>query len=507
MEKLLTFSYPAIIGVLFWCWLASAVLNFRTFVKSFKQISPQILFGLFLILTLSLCLRLFYVPKIPQIFNDELNFLEIAKNMALEQRAFVLTSLGVEKFLPAPLGWEYLISLAFRCFPIKPETAFYLNSIISGLTVLPLFFLALFLAKDELTALWASLIYSILPVALRISGSAALEPSTLFFWLLAFWSLILLQKNPGLLNSLFSLFTILYLINLRQESLFFFLPILLLFWLIYGGGNINLKSPLNLLFLGFFLYFSLPYLMVVFYGLSNGFYYFYEPAKERLIHIKQNFLYNLIFWFDNRINPAVITMLASIGLVSQRSNKKLLWFLSAWLVGGYCFYSLNPSVDFSLKHTLDSWRMSLYLCPPLIILAALGIKWLRDKLGIWSVIIILLILLSFPISYRNFIFAKSHLMKTYSFMAEIGKLIPEKALIYVMSDQVLWGESLVYMGRWAMMRQLVIPKPANEFGIQKWPARYILTFKELTDKQKFQRIAEGEILSNGMKPFMYRILR
>jgi len=506
LEQILTFAYPAVIKILFWCWLVSLMLNLPVLFGGIKRLKPWVLFGLLAIFALGLGLRLFYVPQMPQVFSDELNFFELSRHLAQEQRALITDGFGAEIYIPVPLGWEYLLSCLFTVFTPRPQIAFYFNALLSGLTVFPLFYLTGFLYKNERVGLWAALIYSLLPVALRISGSAALEPVTLFFWLLALGAVVAYGESPGWQGKAFCCFTVLYLLNLRQESFFFFFPVILGFWWLFKEKPVNRKNLSNYIWLGLSFYFVLPYFLTIIQGLKTGFYYFHEPAQLRRLHIQQNLIYNWLFWFDNRINPLFVTLLAGLGAVCGRKAKRALCFLAAWFFGGYIFYSLNPSVDFSLKHSLDSWRMALYLYPPLIIWAALGVDWLYARLGKAGLAMVLLVLLTMPWNYRTFIFQKTHLMQIYAFMAQNRPQLSANSLVLVEGDRDFSPEFLALCGRWGFGRETgILPKAEELHKIaSSGKVLYLLTFKPMLDEQGGVLLSEGESLPNEKKPLFYR---
>jgi 4-amino-4-deoxy-L-arabinose transferase-like glycosyltransferase len=448
--------YPAILLLLLVFIVFFALLCLPALRIEIRRIKAKTWMALGMITLLGGLLRLFYAPHYPQVLYDEIMFLSLAKQILLKGMDAVLYisyphSTG---FIPGPIGWEVLLALAFKLFGTTDLVAFYLNTLISSLTVILLFYVAEFLCSSSRAALIAALAFAVLPAALRISGSAALEPATLFFTLLTLSALILNIRQGSFYTQNLALLLLLYAINVRQEGLVVLLPLFLSFYLLYSRVKIPWGDPSFYMRVLLSIYFLLPYFLAIFFGLVTHFYIFTGNPATLAEQIKTNYLCNWQFFLNNKFQPAVLTLFALAGFLSLK-RKAGIW-LSFWVLWTYVFYSANPSCDFTLRHTVDSWRISLFVTLPLLVLFGAGAEWFiarlkKPKAGYALYALMIIYMLALPVQYHNFITRQVFLTQEYLKLKRLGAFPHGKLWINCTEDAkgIINKLNLTLMAYWA----------------------------------------------------------
>jgi hypothetical protein len=397
--------------------------------------------ALFLILNGALALRLFWVPQMPQVYGDEVSFLDTADHMArsgLNELSTVDAPPG-DFFHQCPAAWQFLISRCYQVTGVHPGVAFTLAGTISTASV-GLLFLVLFEMSGgrARVGLWGALFLAVLPVHLRLSGSSALETPSLFFLLatlyaLHVWSASGERSALVLAGCLFGWFA-----NIRMENSFALGPLLLAYVLVVRPGRPTDRTGL-VVAAAIGAFFSLPAMLADFYGVATHFYFFYQPPEVTQAQIESNWAGNFPYWFDDGFHPLLVTLLALVGLAAaflRRSARRVTLFWAVWTLALVIFYTLNPSCDFALHHTLDSWRTALHPALGLLVLAAFGADALvgvlgsRPARGVTTAALLLLACLV-PFSFRDFIQGRHLWMRQWEAMVAMRSHLPPDAFLLI----------------------------------------------------------------------------
>ncbi|MCD6310328.1 MAG: hypothetical protein J7M18_06400, partial [Candidatus Eremiobacteraeota bacterium] len=188
-------------------------------------------------------------------------------------------------------------------------------------------------------------------------------------------------------------------------------------------------------------------------------------------HVKLNYFGNLIFFVKNHIHPVLITLLAIPGGWLLRKKKKSLVFLVVWFILGYLFYSSNPSCDISLLRTLDSWRISMYLYPPVLFLGGYCLSYIvSSRTTVLKILagFVLVYLFLVPWQFWKFIDHRTVLMRHYEAMKIMSRHMGKDPVIFTMvSDSPGDRHGLPYMGRWAIPAPRIAPIPRDMGTIKK----------------------------------------
>ena len=127
---------------------AALVVARRPIVERLRSISPRALTWALVLFNLALALRLVLVVHMPQVYFDEISFLDTSENMARHDLNLLTPGDPSSDmiFHPCPAGWQYMISRAYRIFGVHPDVAFTLASSRNA------FSLAMFFSKSRISS-------------------------------------------------------------------------------------------------------------------------------------------------------------------------------------------------------------------------------------------------------------------------------------------------------------------------------------------------------------------
>ena len=226
-----------------------------------------------------------------------------------------LTIAGCE-YNKQPIGWPYLVSIAFRLFGTNETIAFVINNLFYGLAAFAVFLTAYLLFRDVFAALSACLCYVLIPVNLHWFNTCAVEPSTAFFSALAVLSALIYIRNKKPAN-LFLLTTALaFSFNFRPEG-FLIAGVIGLLFLLEDIAILKRKE----------FYFYCAALLVV---LSSGIVIHLNAVKGQnwgatgpkfsLDYFADNFKANSAFYYDNKAFPLLFLIFAVTGLLFYKNT-------------------------------------------------------------------------------------------------------------------------------------------------------------------------------------------
>jgi hypothetical protein len=502
---LLTAARSFLIYKTWWWMTAFAVLSAPVMimtvpglVRAVRGVRVGAWMWIFWIFNCGAALRIFWTLRLPQVYYDEISFLQTSKSLAL-QGLNNMGSLGGEPsllFLPCPMGWQYLVALVFKAVGVDVASAANFSCLLSCLDVFIAFLAVYLLFRDERWALGSALLVAVHPVTLRLSGSMALENGSLFFLLVSvlFLALYVESRSGAALASFF--LSLGWLGNMRMENAFTLIPLLLILLVIRDGDlRATVRNPLTwcgFLLMGASLF---PALVSDWYGLATRFYYFHESRALMKAHISMNFVHNFLYWVENRIHPLVMTMLAAAGSFFLRRKDFIFWV--SWFFLLIIYYSMNPSCDFALSHTLDSWRNALHPLVAVFILAGAGFS----AVGLMArpvrkivTALLLAILLLVPWQFEEFVHTRHPWMRQFAFQQSIAHLVPGDALLLADGDftREVTGYNLASSMQFSMGRIPILLRLNDQFiyDIYQWRRMekrrvfiYYLSFESEWDRE------------------------
>jgi hypothetical protein len=300
-----------------------------------------------------------------------------------------------------PPGFPFLIVLSSLLFGIHSLSASVISAVLSSLTIILVFLISFLLFKKEQAALYAALVFSLIPLDILYAHTGESRPTGLFFIGLATLFYLLAIKNNRFITWLLATVCVSYAIYVRQES-YILVPFFLLFFLIFKWQTVkdfvkkikekafDKKPIFSFLILGLtFLLLQVPVLRWLLmenpytrsFSSHNLEYYKYIiiPIKYLAIHFfnlspadNALFHYNLI---------ASIAFGAAIVFAFFRKNGKKEFYFLACLLGGY--FIINSLMSLALETdvptdyiTGDYFRRTLIFHLPYALLAGWGFYFL-----------------------------------------------------------------------------------------------------------------------------------
>jgi len=142
--------------------------------------------GMAVVAALALGLTLSVAPRTNRIYYDEQIYQNIGQNLADSKRAQMCNDGTMRdgrldcrrgEYNKQPYAYPHVLSLLYRAFGVRMATAFVFNAIAMALTVCAVYLIVVLLFSDRVAALFAALLFALIPEQLIWSASAASEPS------------------------------------------------------------------------------------------------------------------------------------------------------------------------------------------------------------------------------------------------------------------------------------------------------------------------------------------
>lgn len=180
----------------------------RDIVEQFKKIRLHIWIALIIILAVGSCLR-FTSPGCASYDGLCWDYVTTATNMLENQY--------VEDFFH-PKAYSLLLAFVFLFFGSNFNTIFYLNVILSSLTIFIVFLLAYVMFKREDVALFSVMIYSLFPSSIIYAKLNASEVTSVFFFTLTVLMYIISLKHEKRALYVLSFLLLTFTINVRTDN-------------------------------------------------------------------------------------------------------------------------------------------------------------------------------------------------------------------------------------------------------------------------------------------------
>ncbi|MCL5035675.1 MAG: glycosyltransferase family 39 protein [Chloroflexi bacterium] len=429
---LLNGGYLFFLLVLFSGLLVLLIIQGKRLISRFTTI-PAWVWGVLFLITIGGGYLRFSAPHALQIYFDEFYYISTGENMARNGHASYFwenTPEGKIKscpyfYPPYPPGWSFLLSMWDHVFPPGLPGARILNILLSTLTI-PVLFLSIFLLwKKAVPALCGAVFLAVLPVAVKLAPSAAPEVGSFFFLVLALLCALNLRESEGmpLGARLLSIAAFGMYLQMRPENL------LLAPFYAAALWKKHTRIDLFILFLLAVPVLSVFASAIYITRLSENFASVPRPGiSGELSQFMFNLKNNLLF-FVSKKHPVIMDIFFMGGLIlglapgllppdkeeggTDAGLKKKTIFILIWGGAFLIFFSMFPFGDFSARLSFDSWRTSLAVYLPFILLSSLGtLAVMRLPMGRSSLSFLMLFILLTPLFYSGFIKAK-HPQETF----------------------------------------------------------------------------------------------
>ncbi len=331
----------------------------------------------------AVCLTVFAAPRTNRIFYDEQIYQSIGQNLADLRRAQMCNDGTVEygrlqclsgEYNKQPYAYPHLLSLVYRIAGVDARRAFVVNAVVMGLTVAIVYLAALFLFADRLAAFFSSLLVTLMPHQIIWSATAAAEPSASLACVAALAAAAYFTVARTTTALACAAVATAYAVQFRPESLLIIPVIALLLW---QRTRDELRHArlwcAGLLFVVLVAVHCAHWFAVRHEGWGT------ENARLSLGYVAANFAVNGRFYVGDERFPALLTLLAGVGLAGRRfagTHATLLLYFALFFGIDLLFYagSYNYGADV---------RYSLMTYPPIALLAGLGARhatrWLETR--------------------------------------------------------------------------------------------------------------------------------
>lgn len=426
----------------------------------------------------------FSLPCDPQVYHDEFWYLATARHMAATGDASPLVPSGLEGrpapdegFRPPyPQGWPWLLS---RGLPLVPggdppyPRAVTLERMIGVLAPLAAF--GMLCGESLAAATFAAGALALLPALVRLSLGAPPEGASLLFVIAFLWAARSHRRRPGPAGALLVIAAGAWAGHFRPENLLY-LPLFLA--VAFGPRSARMpgeaaasgearapgdavppaqapspawerrlrEHPLlvygtlaALLALA-----SLPDLVIMAAGARGGrsAEHFTSIPRPGFATVAENTWANLrsnaSFLVDGRVLPAWVTPLALLGtlLLLRRGSRAPVLFCWGWVALFTLALSPFPFGDFASAYSLDTWRFSLQVSLPLLLLGARGLEWaVRDLPASLRPVLVVGIAATMLLSFRGqgeaFVHRPHPLQPLWRTLADVKAHLPGDARVLV----------------------------------------------------------------------------
>ncbi|MEO6236804.1 MAG: glycosyltransferase family 39 protein [Vicinamibacterales bacterium] len=328
----------------------------------------------------AVALTLLVAPRANRIFYDEHIYQGIGQNLADARLAQVCNDGQLSggrlrcasgEYNKQPYAYPHLLSVAYRIAGVHEWVAFAVNAAVMAFTACAVYLLAIALFGDRQAAIFAALLIAIIPEQLMWSATAAVEPSASLACALALLCAANYGRRGGSWRAAALVISSAYAVQFRAESVLI-LPV---------AGALawpRLRSELSLP-RGWWLAVSGLVLLAAHIGhlfAVRSVAWGTDAPRFSLGYVIANFRVNGRFYLIDERFPVVVTLLALLGLLAERSSR------DRWLLALYFFLFFGIDLVFyagSYNYGADV-RYSLMTYPPLAVLGGLG----AARLARWS---------------------------------------------------------------------------------------------------------------------------
>ena len=383
IENNLIWIIPIVLFITLILLIISFIWSFRNFKRLFSKIDKKTWTALLLIFLVGFSLRVFVTPQVHILYFDEDGYLAIGDSIATCGKGYWCLYSDQNncfefEYNKQPIGYSVLISGVFL-FGGGESTAHTFTAIISSLTIFSVFFISYLLFENKKISLFSTLLFSLIPVAIRWAPTTTTDTVFIFFMSLTILGFLSYFKNHNNTSNnnilLFSFFSLTYAIQIRPEGLLLTFIIFLMFILINKNFFQNIIKRDFLLILLIFSIMIVPHLIH-----TNVVKYENWGAKDNKLDTKyafNNLKTNGNFFFDNIHFPVFFTVLAFLGLAYRKMWKKKI-FLASWFLIFFGLYLLFYAGSFD--YGVDV-RFSLTMYLPIAILGGCGALFISDNLN------------------------------------------------------------------------------------------------------------------------------
>tara|TARA_Y100000310_G_scaffold267551_1_gene279591 strand:+ start:2983 stop:4737 length:1755 start_codon:yes stop_codon:yes gene_type:complete len=373
---------PSFLLVNYFLLFILLLLSFKNIKNEFKKIDKKIWIALLLILLLGFSLRMFVAPHAHRVLFDEDIYLNVAQNIKNELKACLCdygTTNECYTCIPnkQPHAYSTFISIFFFFFGVKESVAYTTTIIIGTLSIFLIFAVVYLLFRRQSTALYASLIFTLIPEHIRWSATTSLGPFFVFTTLLTVILFLLYFRTKSYLILTTAILSFAIALQGRPEAGLLVILIGLLFILFNKNLLKDIKNYRFILLILLLMILITPNIIHIKKVSSSA---WGSPGEKfSLDYMDKNAKDNTKFFFENTRFPVIFTILAIIGMIcSAIRRKKELLLLLTWFFLFFGSYALFYAGSFNYGTDV---RFSLNLYTSIAIFAAVALAFIENILS------------------------------------------------------------------------------------------------------------------------------
>ena len=341
-------------------------LNLPALKKLFRRIKRKSWLILLAIVLMGLIVRVAFGPWAHIVYFDEYDYMQSAKWLVAEGRFGLCITGSLEacqKFIlfPQQIGVSFLFSAVFFMAEASSSSLMFLNLLINLASIALVFCMGYLMLKRENSALFAAFVFSLVPIYVSYSTSAAPDIISVFLTFSALTMLFAYLESRSFRSLLLFSLVLAYALQTRTENQMLILLAILLF-LMYGCVRVlwRKRSLMILLVLLAAEFFAMMYVGNV---LVNKEWIHRGPLSLSYIPKNSYYIYS---WLSNV--PFIFAIFTIIGIIMMIRSRKRFGrqgvFLGAWLL----LYALV----FMVYPYFKAERFTISVFPPLVILSGAG---------------------------------------------------------------------------------------------------------------------------------------
>ncbi len=407
------------------------LLGLRVLLRPLTEMPRRHKLGVLAITAVAAAVHSFWIYHCPQVYFDEINFLEFGRCLAEKGKYIIERRIAGDLLNPIPPACSFMLSRWFAVFGASIKTASASAIVVSSLSISFAFLFAYKLFRKFAPAYFFALALMALPVHLRMSSCSALENGSLL-WLFLFMSCLLgWTDEPKNIWIYAAGCCAAWLACWRMENPAVIMPLAFaVIWICRPELGGLFRQPAFYITACVALVLSMPGLVADLCGISRGYYLFYNTEAMAGEQIAQNSVNNIRYWFEAAIHPLDFTILGLLGFMVRPRRLGLAWAL--WFVALNIFYARVPSADFGLHHTVDSWRNALMPSLGLLVGSAALMAFVISRIATKPIKALFVagmcaLVISVPFRFRSFINAQHLWQSEFLLLQSAGRRIPEGA--------------------------------------------------------------------------------
>lgn len=438
----LQYILPYLVKIILGAIIILLIYNWKCF--KLRKIDNKIWIILGIIFLATIFIRTTLVPQTHYVYFDEFEHINVAQNILYNDRLCECFD-GNNKVcnlcfgMPRPPGYHTFLSLIFEVFGDSERMAFLANITMASLSVVLMFFLIYMFSKSQIASIAGAFLFSLVPVHLKFSGSTSMEILSIFLVILSMIILELYIKHKR--ANIFLLFVLVFAFAVSSRIENVLLVPIFMTYLFFNLKQRQLKYFWSCRYIIPIIAFIIVLISIfTFMNQTHTNMDLYPECKPFLgnkilcyfgiDYLKSNLPSNLTTITSPYKTPLMLWPLFLTGLFGLYKNKKHFFYLNSFFI----FIFLYSSYHIGNFVSNNSFRYSIILYIPLIIIGSLGIKFIANKKLIPSTMLIILFLISFLISVIptiDYIQSEHMYEQQYQFILSMEEKLPKN--VYIMT--------------------------------------------------------------------------